>query len=244
MIDLLRSEVLKLRSTRTTLGLVLATLALTILVALVHGYSTGKVSLSFVDEQRTLFGAGGVSTLFAALVGVMALTSEFRHGTIRPTLLFEPRRARLVLVKLAATLLVGALFGLLAEALAFAVGGIVLATRGIGFALDAEDVAVLVGGTAAAALLWSGIGLGLGALVRSQVGAIIGLFAWLLVGENIIFGLWPEVGRYAPGPAAQALSGGSGADLLRPVVGGLALAAWVVVLVGAGTALIVRRDIA
>jgi ABC-2 type transport system permease protein len=244
MTHLLRSELLKLRSTRTTLGLVLATLALTLLVALVHGYSTSKAPLSLVPDQRTLFGAGGVSTIFAALVGIMAVTSEFRHGTIRPTVLFEPRRARLVLGKLAASLLVGAAFGLLAEALAFAAGALVLATRGIGFALDARDVFAVVAGTVAAALLWSGIGVGLGAIVRSQVGTIIGFFAWIFVVESLIFGLWPNVGRYAPGPAAQALSGGTGSDLLQPAAGGLVLAAWLALLVAVGAALIVQRDIA
>jgi ABC-type transport system involved in multi-copper enzyme maturation permease subunit len=243
MTDLLRSELLKLRSTRTTLGLVLGMLALTLFISLVHGYSVSKTSLMDIHEQRSLFGDGGVATLFAALVGVMAVTSEFRHGTIRPTLLFEPRRARLVAAKLVASLLVGALFGLLAEGLAFAAGAIVLATRGIGFALAAGDVGAIVAGTAAATLLWSGLGVGLGAIVRSQVGAIIGLFAWLLVAENLLFGLAPSVGRYAPGPAAQALADGSGAHLLDPAAGGLVLAAWLAALVAAGTALIVRRDI-
>jgi len=243
MTNLLSSELLKLRSTRTNLGLLLATLALTLLVALVHGYSTSKSSLAQVDEQRTLFGAGQVSTLFAALVGVLAITSEYRHGTIRPTLLFEPRRTRLVLGKLAAALAFGALFALAAEALAFVAGAVVLATRGLGFALDSGDVLVVAGGTVAAALFWAGIGLGLGTLVRSQVGSIIGLFAWLFVVESLVFGLWPRVGRYAPGPASQALSGGTGADLLRPGAGALVLAAWVAALVAAGAALFARRDI-
>jgi len=244
VIDLLRSELLKLRSTRTTLGLVLGMLALTLFISLVQGFSTGKTALSSVDDQRNLFGVGGVALLFAAMVGVMAVTSEFRHGTIRPTLLFEPRRTRVVLAKLVASLLTGALFGLLAEALAFEAGAVALASRGIGFALAAGDVWALVAGTAAVTLLWAGVGVGLGAIVRSQVGAIIGLFAWLLVAENLLFGLAPKVGRYAPGPAAQALAGGTQDHLLRPALGGLVLAAWLAVLVAAGTALIVRRDVA
>jgi ABC-2 type transport system permease protein len=244
MTDLLRSELLKLRSTRTTLGLAVGMAALTIFVALASGFSASRTGLAFAPDQRDLFGVGGVAVLFAALIGVMSVTSEFRHGTIRPTLLFEPRRTRVILAKLAASLLMGALFGLLAEGLAFAFGGIVLASRGIGFALDAHDVFAVVAGTAAATLLWSGVGVGLGAIVRSQVGAIIGLFAWLLVAENLLFGLAPKVGRYAPGPAAQTLAGGTQEHLLRPALGGLVLAAWLAVLVAAGTGLIVRRDIA
>ena len=243
MSGLFRSELLKLRSTRTTLGLVLGMLALTLFIALVQGYSTGKTPLASLHDQRSLFGAGGVATLFAALVGVTAVTSEFRHGTIRPTVLFEPRRPRLLVAKLAASFLAGLLLGLLGEGLAFAAGEIVLATRGIGFALGASDVVAVAGGTAAAALLWAGLGVGLGALVRSQVGAIIGLFAWGLVAENILFGLAPAVGRYSPGPASQALSGMSGEHLLEPAAGALVLAGWVAAFGVAGAVLIVRRDI-
>ncbi len=243
MTGLLRSELLKLRSTRTVLGLVLGMLALTLFISLANGYSTDETTLSGIHEQRSLFGVGGVAILFAALVGVMAVTREFRHGTIRPTLLFEPRRTRVVAGKLVASLLAGALFGLVAEGLAFAAGGIVLATRGIGLALDAGDVWALVAGTTAATLLWAGLGVGIGTVVRSQVGAIIGLFAWLLVAENLLFGLAPSVGRYTPGPAAQALAGGSAAHLLRPGAGALVLVAWLAALAAAGTALIVGRDI-
>ncbi len=243
MTDRLRSEFLKLRSTRTTLGLALAMLAFTLFIALVQGYSTSKFSLESVSEQRNQFGVGGVATLFAALVGVMAVTSEFRHGTIRPTLLFTPQRPQLLAAKLLAGMLMGALFGLVAEGLAFLAGGIVLGTRGIDFALDGGDVAGIVAGVIAASLLWAGIGVGLGAIVRSQVGAIIGLFAWLLVAENILFGLLPKVGRYSPGPASQALSGANDSNLLDPAVAGLVLVGWVAVFAVAGTVLLVRRDI-
>lgn len=243
MIDRLRSEFLKLHSTRTTLGLALGMLAFTIFIALVQGYTDHEFSLTQAREQRSLFGIGGVSTLFAALVGVMAVTSEFRHGTIRPTLLFSPRRSLLLVSKLLASLLMGLLFGLVAEGAGFLFGGIALQTRGIPFALDRGEVASLVAGTAAASMLWAGIGVGLGALVRSQVGAIIALFAWLLVGENILFGLAPSVGRFSPGPAAQALAGGLDDHLLEPLTGGLVLCGWVALLGVLGGAMLTQRDI-
>jgi ABC-2 type transport system permease protein len=243
VIDRLRSEFLKLRSTRTTLGLVLGMLALTIFVALVQGYTQDESSLAQASEQHSFFEIGGVSTIFAALVGVMAVTNEFRHGTIRPTLLSSPRRSLLLVSKLLASLLMGVLFGLVAEGAGFLLGSIVLQTRGIPFALDRGDVAGLVAGTAAASMLWAGIGVGLGALVRSQVGAIISLFAWILVGENILFGLVPSVGRYSPGPASQALAGAREDHLLEPLTAGLVLCGWVVLLCVAGGALLARRDI-
>jgi ABC-2 type transport system permease protein len=243
VIDRLRSEFLKLRSTRTTLGLVLGMLALTIFVALVQGYTQDESSLALEREQHSFFQIGGVSTIFAALVGVMAMTSEFRHGTIRPTLLSSPRRSLLLVSKLLASLVMGLLFGLVAEAAGFLFGVIVFQTRGIAFALDRGDVAGLVAGTVAASLLWAGIGVGVGALVRSQVGAIIAYFAWIFVGENILFGLVARVGRYSPGPASQALAGAREDQLLAPLAGGLVLCGWVALFCVAGGALLARRDI-
>jgi ABC-2 type transport system permease protein len=243
VIDRLRSEFLKLHSTRTTLGLALGMLALTIFITLVQGYTADESSLGQVSEQHSLFEVGGVSTLFAALVGVMAVTSEFRHGTIRPTLLFSPQRSLLLMAKLVASLLMGLLFGLAAEGAGFLLGGVVLQTRGVPFVLGGGDVAGFIAGTIAASMLWAGIGVGLGGLVRSQVGAIIVLFAWLLVGEHILFGLTPSVGRYSPGPAGQALAGGQDDQLLQPLAGGLVLCGWVVLLGVAGGVMLAQRDI-
>ena len=41
-----------------------------------------------------MFGLGLAGGFVAALIGVMSITSEFRHGTIRPTFIFTPRRGR------------------------------------------------------------------------------------------------------------------------------------------------------
>ena len=47
---------------------------------------------------------------FATLAGVLAVTSEFWYGTIRPTLIVEPRRRVVVAAKLAAAALAGIAF--------------------------------------------------------------------------------------------------------------------------------------
>ena len=54
----------------------------------------GVPALEERDTQRAIFATGSAAGLFAALVGVLSVTGEFRHGTIRPTLLFSPARAR------------------------------------------------------------------------------------------------------------------------------------------------------
>ena len=45
------------------------------------------------------------------LAGVLLVTSEYRYGTIRPTFLFMPHRARVLSAKLIAGLLAGIVFG-------------------------------------------------------------------------------------------------------------------------------------
>lgn len=242
MIAQLRSELLKLRTTRTTFGLLLGMLALTLFIVLIQGLVSHVADLDH-SHQRTMFDVGGVGTLFAALVGTMLMTSEFRHGTIRPTLLFSPRRGRVVSAKLGAGVLAGLAFGLIAEGVTFGAGYAALAGRGIDFLISWHDVLVLVAGTTAAAGLWGGIGVGIGTLVRSQVGAIIGLIAWLIVAEQLLFGLVPSVGRFGPGAAGQALAGGDSAHLLPPLAGGLVLAGYMVLLGVAGTVALTRRDV-
>jgi hypothetical protein len=98
----------------------------------------------------------------------MSITGEIRHGTIRPTFLATPNRARVIAAKVAASALAGVALGLLAEALTAAIESAGLAVRGIHIALSAGDYAQLLAGGGAAAALWAAIGVGVGALVRNQ----------------------------------------------------------------------------
>src|SRR5207237_4738091 len=90
----LRAELLKLRSTRTTLGLFSALLGLVVLVVLLHGFGVPVEHISRRSAQLTLvFGwAELLGSLFSALLGALSITGEFRHGTIRPTFLVTARR--------------------------------------------------------------------------------------------------------------------------------------------------------
>ena len=102
MTALTRSELLKQRSIPTGRGLLVGMLVLIVFAVLLHGLSlppnnldVREDQLDFVFRWGALFGA-----LFAALLGALSVTSEFRHGTIRPTLLVTPRRGRVVAAKL------------------------------------------------------------------------------------------------------------------------------------------------
>ena len=219
----LRAELLKQRSTRTALGLFMAMLAVILLAMLLHGIGLAAEVLAPRHNQLMVLGVGEkLGVLFAALLGAVSITAEFRHGTIRPTLLATPRRGRVIAAKLAACLLIGAGFGLAGSALAAGVGSALLRMRGIDIGLDSADYALLLVGGAVAGALWAAIGVGVGAVVRNQVPALIGICAWLLFVESLLVegnSSVIDAGRFGPGAAAAAITGQALERCCRPSSG-------------------------
>jgi ABC-type transport system involved in multi-copper enzyme maturation permease subunit len=243
----LRAELLKLRSTPTTLGLCAAMLGLVLFVVFLHGYSVPSGHISQRSDQLHLvFGwAALLGPLFAALLGALLITGEFRHGTIRPTFLVTPRRGRVVAAKVGASMLVGGALGLVASAGAAGVGSAVLAARGVALRLDAGDYALLLAGCAAAAALWAAIGVGLGAAVRHQVPTVVGICAWLLFVEQLLLGdlsLLGGAGRYLPGELGKAASGQD--PLLAPGLAVVLLALYAAAAAAMGWMATTHRDVA
>lgn len=244
MIAQVKAEVLKVRSTRTTVGLVLGMLGLTLLIVVLSGLLTHADSLTSKKDQLGLFSPGGVALIFSGLAGVLLITSEYRYGTIHPTFVFNPRRWTVLSAKLTAGLLTGLVFGVAGVGLAFGVGSLILSARGIPQALNGGEIALLVLGGIAGIALRGAFGVGLGAIIRNQVAAVIGLLAWDFVINGLLFGLAPSVGRFMPTTAADALMGLKTTHLLSPAAGGAVLVGWTVVLGLAGIALTLRRDVA
>lgn len=249
MIALLRAELFKQRSTLTGLGLFGAMLSLILFVMVIHGFGLAPGNLDSTSGQLTvLFGWGEVfGALFAALLGAMSFTGEIRYGTIRPTFLVTPQRGRVVAAKVWASMLIGTGFGLTAGALAAGVGTAALSARGIDVQLNEGDYALLVAGGAAAAALWAAIGVGLGAVVRNQVPALVGICVWLLFVENLLVGDIANVsvvGRLLPGAAGKAISGQDPDTLLSPALAVVLLSLYAAGAVLAGSLAIDRRDVA
>ncbi len=243
MIAQTKAELLKIRSTRTTIGIVLGMIALILLFSLLSGLLTKPPNLTSTEDQRGALSVGSLAGVFSALAGIMLVTSEYRFGTIRPTFLFTPRRSRVIAAKLAAGLLTGIVFGIVGEGLGFTIGYATLAGRGIDYALNADQTTLLVFGTLAGVALWGALGVGLGVIIRNQVGAIIGLLAWGFVAENLLFAFVPSVGRFAPVHAQNALMGLTGKHLLPAAAGGAVLLAWTIAFALAGVGLAARRDV-
>jgi ABC-2 type transport system permease protein len=244
----LRAELLKQRSTGTGLGLFAGMLALVLVAVLLHGFGLPADSLRGTSEQLMVFGRGEfLAALFAALLGALSITSEIRHGTIRPTFLVSPSRGRVVAAKVWASTLIGAGFGLAASALAVGAGTAALQMRGVDVRLNGGDHGLLLAGSAAAAALWAAIGVGLGAVIRHQVPTVVGISAWLLFVEGLLVGDLTgvgDVGRFAPGALGMAASGQGPDTLVGPAVGLLLLALYAVAADAAGMVATTRRDVA
>jgi ABC-2 type transport system permease protein len=239
-----RAELLKVRSTRTTVGLLLGMVVLILLFVLLTGLLGSVGSLSTAENQRQLLGIGALAGVFSALAGVLLVTSEYRYGTIRPTILFTPHRARVLAAKVIAATLAGIAFGVVGEALGWAIGYAILSGRGITLALNNGDAAQLVLGALVGIALWGAMGAGLGTILRNQVGGVITLLAWGFVVNPLLFGLVPSVGRFMPSYAQDSLIGLTTRHLLTPVAGGIVLVGWAALLAAAGLAVTARRDVA
>ena len=240
----LSSELLKLRTTRMAELLLLAAAGLTLLGVFVEGAAASAAELAGDDQQLTLLGAGSSgAVVFATLAGLLTVTSEFRYGTIRPTLLVQPRRRVVLAAKLLAAALAGVVLALVCIALSLGAGLAILAVRGVELVPTVADLLAVAAGAIAAAALGALLGVAIGALIRNQVGAIVAVVAHAVLVDATLFAAAPDVGRFLPGKAGDALAGQPVDHLLSPGAGALALIAWTLAFVLAATVRTERSDV-
>jgi ABC-type transport system involved in multi-copper enzyme maturation permease subunit len=239
----LRAELLKQRSTQTTLYLFLAMFGLVAFAVALHVLALSVSTLSTHSGQMQVFEVGTkVGMIFAGLVGAMAITAEIRYGTIRPTFLIAPTRSRVIAAKLVVSGAAGLVFGLLAEGLMAVAATMAFAVRGIDGQLTSGDYVQLLLGGGAAASMWAMIGVGIGALVRNQAGTLVGLLTWMLLIENLLPGFVANAARFLPGAAGSELAGNSTA--LPAALAALLLVGYAALASTAGWIATLRRDVA
>src|ERR1700744_3465002 len=99
MIRLLKGEVLKLSTIRLTYGLLAIAAALTALFAALEasragGAGTGVSPVSTASGLATVSTVTGFAMLFAAVLGAIVTSGEFRHASATLTYQTTPRRDR------------------------------------------------------------------------------------------------------------------------------------------------------
>jgi hypothetical protein len=199
-----------------------------------------------------------VGYVFPLLFGTLMVTAEYRHKTLTPTFLATPRRGIVMAAKVIIGLVIGAVYGILTVVVSVAPAAGILAGYGLQTELDANSTWAMLGRIVLAFALWSLVGLGVGALVRNQVAAIVIVLAFTqfigpiaTVAATFVKGL-DGVTQYLPGAASDSLVGhsiyaiaGGGASTpgLEWWAGGLVLAGYAAVLIVLGWLVGWRRDI-
>lgn len=253
MITALRTELFKIRTIRTPLGFLGGVAALTALVALLRAARAGAVGRHGLPPLYTSIGLSRVLTgtdaamLLAMAFGVIVASGEFRHRTATDTYLAVPNRNVVLVAKACSALLVGALLGLVATAITTTVGLSFVAAKGYAVPLGGATIArYALGAILGSALLAAG-GVAVGSLIRGQIGAIVVVFAWGFVVEQVLAGLFNSVAPYLPITAANSLAGATlaGGTTPLPFAAATALvAAVVVVLSTVASYTTVRHDVA
>jgi ABC-2 type transport system permease protein len=201
-VRLLHAELLKLRTApRTTIGLLLAMLGLAGLGAGSTASSADEEPFAIEASVSDILDVASLAVIFALILGILVVTWEYRHGTITSTFLATPRRDRVVVTKL----VVGAIAGALLAALS-----VVVSLGVASFWIDVELERghwELIGRIILGTVAWAVLGVGVGALIQSQVGAIVSALVWFLVAEPLLGLPLDEVADYLPGAALDRLMG-------------------------------------
>lgn len=266
----LRTEFRKILTTRTWWILTLCAMAYVAMMAVIlaasfvfgnraaaeAGDAASTAVMSPTDLAISVYTLGvSLGYILPAILGVLVVTTEFRHHTITPTLLAEPRRSRVLGAKLLAVIPFG-----LAVAVASVLGGVVAGAITLGFL----DESTMLGDSAVqgaivrsvlALLLWSLIGVGFGTVLTNQIAAIVVLLAFTQFVEPLLrlllanFDATATASKLLPGAAGEAVAGSSLysssglADLLTVWQGALVLVGYALLLVLIGRFTTFRRDI-
>jgi ABC-2 type transport system permease protein len=276
---LLRAEFMKLRTTSAgwlfLIGFIVFTaLALTINAVGSHnqldpqqGLASRAQSLAEAAQAHSPAGVAAIAAsmmtsgqrvgvLFALLLGVLIVTSEFANQTAAVTFVTVPRRTTVITAKMAAAACCGALFWLIGTVLAAVVTPLFLYSQHISTSLAGWGVGRSVLLNLLGFVAWGVFGLGLGAVLRNQMAGVIAavvVYAGSFGAEtlfNLLYNLWHQNWLLAAPVIAPTLaytvmimSGRAFPDAPAGWVGAVIMIGYTAALVAGGIALTRRRDV-
>jgi ABC-2 type transport system permease protein len=240
MRTLIRAELIRLRTIRMTVWLLLTLVTVDALVIFftvpVHHGADPVLSLDAPELLPRCVGVGlAISQPVAMVLGILCFTQELRFGTLTSTYLVTPRRRRVVSAKVAAVAAVGLGCAVATLGVAVVTSVVLIGARDGNLTWSVQVVEVVIGGFAAL-VLYPVIGVAIGALVRNQIAAVVGSVVWLMLLEQLPDQRFPAFGRWTPGGSSAGLlqlgtSASTHGELLPPWLGGLVLAGYAAVLV-------------
>lgn len=250
----LRAEWTKLRSVRSTIWTLLATVGLAVGFGALIGVSQMNSWDNLDPGERlrfdpTSFSLSGLflAQLAVGVLGVLVVTSEYATGQIRATFGATPQRVTVLVAKATMFSTVVIATGLIASFGAFWTGQGIFASKGLDASIaDPGVLRAVVGG----ALYLAGVGLlgvGLGTILRRTAGAVAALVGVLFI-LPIVTGFLPSsfqqaAGKYFPAQAGMSIFNVvPSPDALSPWAGFAVLTAYGVLTLAVGGILLVRRD--
>ena len=262
--SILRSELTKLRSVRSTYWTLLTAL---VLMVLIGSLATNATAAKFHkgtegrDFDPMLFTFVGIqlAQLAIAVLGVLAITSEYGTGMIRTTFTAVPQRLKLLAAKATAFGTVTLVASTVLCFVVFFIGQAIYSSEGLHYSLVSFQIhgypspgRTLVG--AIVYLLMSGlIGFGLGALIRRTPGAIVAVVVLQFVIGPILFaigsaagGIWNSLPAWLPteaGHQAFFLIHHDDHAVNSPWLGLAVMVAWAAAFLAAAAVLLRSRDV-
>ena len=206
---LLAAELQKIwTAPRTLFGLLLAETALVLfgVITLLHSYVRNP---ELSDQPgRDVVSNAQISLLFAVLIGVLIVTTEYRHGTITLTFLTAPVREKVLAAKAGAAVIASAFLVFPAVLLSVGIAQIWVGARDDYHFGNQEWE--LVGRLFLTAAFVAIIGLFIGASLKRQLAAVILVLGWLFFVEVPLLGFFPGTRDYMVLPALGGLLGDGG----------------------------------
>jgi ABC-type transport system involved in multi-copper enzyme maturation permease subunit len=248
------AEWTKLRSVRSTVYSLFATIAITVGLGALLSWAFvsrfdrlgGAERATFDATAHTLRGVF-LAQLAIGVLGVLIMSAEYTSGLIRPTFTSMPQRRTVLAAKVIVFGGVAFVVAALSCFAAFAIGQTILSSKHLNVSLSDPGVFRAVCGAAAYLVFVGLLALGLGTVFRRTAGAISALFGLILVLPLLAQALpspWnTDVSKILPGPAGIAVfTVRPDGDLLSPAMGALVCLIWLVATYVLATVLLTRRD--
>jgi ABC-2 type transport system permease protein len=250
LIRLVRVEILKIRSTRMWLGLLLGAVALTgvgavatlIIAGTPQGVQQGLTPIRTAQDVRDLVYTALVVSVFTLIMGATSMTTEYRSGTIAGTFLATPTRRPVVVAKTIASAAVGLMFGLIAALIPVVSAVVYFMVKGLPIALGRPVLdAVLI--VCVIAAYCGAVGAGVGAAIRSQLVAIIGVLCWHVIVEQLVGGLFHQTSKWMPFLGTEGALTQRADGMLKPAQGVMMMIAYTTLALVIGIVVTSRRDV-
>ena len=231
MTALVRSELLKLRTLRST-GFVLLGLLGIVGITLIASISEAEASNTPAELRDPLLLIGYVTALFLVAMAANASAGEFRHRTISQRFLCNPARGRVLVAKMVTYAVAGAIVAVAMVGLAIAVSDPVLVSKDLSLGLGGNELARMAGGVVIGAVVFAVLGVVVGMASRNPTTAMVAIFG-LLLAELLIGSLIGGPTNYFPFALLQSVLGltdhtpwGLAALILGAVTVASVVAAW------------------